>query len=89
MIVTALACNGTVVEVRDGVLVLVLVRVRVTVGVTLGVRLAVAVREAVRVRVRVAVAVRVRDGLPLSTSAVLVRLLITAICVMAKLVAVR
>ena len=89
VIVTALACNGTVVDVRDAVTLLVAVRVLVTVGVLLAVTLLVAVRDAVRVCDRVCVAVRVRDGLPLSTSAVLVRLSIAVICVLCKLVAVR
>jgi hypothetical protein len=87
--VTALELSATLVDVRDGVMVLVRVVVRVTVGVLLGVRLIVAVREMVRVCVRVCVAVRVRDGLPLRISAVLVKLSITVICVLCKLVAVR
>jgi hypothetical protein len=73
VIVTALALSGTLVDVRDGVTVRVRVAVRVRVGVMLGVRLIVAVRVIERVCVRVAVAVLVRDGLPLSTSAVLVK----------------
>jgi hypothetical protein len=87
--VTALAFRGTLVDVRDGVMVLVCVAVWVTVAVILGVRLMVAVEVIVRVCERVAVAVRVRDGLPLITSAVLVRLSMTAIWVLCKLVAVR
>lgn len=78
VIVTALAWSDTDVDVSDGVAVLVRVNVRVTVGVVLRVTLMVAVREAVLVRVRVAVVVRVRDGLPLITSAVLVKLSIAA-----------
>ena len=88
VIVTALAWSGTDVDVSDGVAVLVVVDVRVTVGVVLRVALLVAVRDTVKVRVRVAVVVRVRDGLPLTTSAVLVKLSIAVICVLCRLVAV-
>lgn len=73
VIVTALAWSDTVVAVRDGVAVVVALRVRVIEGVLLVVTLRVLVRDGVCVCDRVVVAVRVRDGLPRSISAVLVR----------------